>query len=205
MPGAAKSGEKAIRLESVAVAERTWIRGSRPTSSADARKDLTTYVVRRGERAGWVGPAGCGPARCRGGPRGEGHRAGGRDEAERREGRQRARATRSSCAGRRARYKRHPGSCSPQGGYCEVTIEGALAQRQTSRPISRPLRWAPRRARTDGAACPYGGFFFAGSCQSRKRPRPSRSHTWTVRQDSCTAAPRPQQSSRGFFFFFFFF
>jgi hypothetical protein len=47
MPGAAKSGEKAIRLESVAVTERTWVR--QPSDiSADARKDLTTYVVRRG-------------------------------------------------------------------------------------------------------------------------------------------------------------
>ena len=47
MPGAAKSGEKAIRLGSVAVTERTW--AMLPTeSSADAPKDVTTFVVRRG-------------------------------------------------------------------------------------------------------------------------------------------------------------
>ena len=47
MPGAAKSGEKAIRLGSVAVTERTWAMLP-PESSADAPKDVTTFVVRRG-------------------------------------------------------------------------------------------------------------------------------------------------------------
>ena len=47
MPGAAKSGEKAIRLESVAVTERSWV-VLPPDASGDAPKDITTYVVRRG-------------------------------------------------------------------------------------------------------------------------------------------------------------
>ncbi len=47
MPGAAKSGEKRIRLESVAVTERSWVR--LPDASEDANKDVTTYVVRRGD------------------------------------------------------------------------------------------------------------------------------------------------------------
>ena len=47
VPGAAESGEQAIRLESVAVTERSWVLLP-PESSDDAPKDITTYVVRRG-------------------------------------------------------------------------------------------------------------------------------------------------------------
>ena len=47
MPGAAKSGEQAIRLDSVAVTERSWIRLP-AASGADAAKDVTTFIVRRG-------------------------------------------------------------------------------------------------------------------------------------------------------------
>jgi hypothetical protein len=47
MPGAAKGGEKAIRLGSVPVTERTW--AVLPAAgSGDAPRDITTYVVRRG-------------------------------------------------------------------------------------------------------------------------------------------------------------
>lgn len=47
MPGAAKSGEKAIRLGSVAVTERTWALLP-PVPSGEAPKDVAMYVVRRG-------------------------------------------------------------------------------------------------------------------------------------------------------------
>ena len=47
MPRAAKSGEQAIRLESVAVTERSWV-ALPPASTGDAPRDMTTYVVRRG-------------------------------------------------------------------------------------------------------------------------------------------------------------
>ena len=47
MPGAGESGEQAIRLELVAVTERTWVLLP-PESSDDVPKDITTYVVRRG-------------------------------------------------------------------------------------------------------------------------------------------------------------
>jgi hypothetical protein len=45
MPGAPKSGEKSIRLESVPVTERWWV--LLPDASADP-PTVTTYVVRRG-------------------------------------------------------------------------------------------------------------------------------------------------------------
>src|SRR3954451_2702347 len=45
MPGAAKSGEKTIRLESVPVTEHWWV--LLPDASADP-PTVTTYVVRRG-------------------------------------------------------------------------------------------------------------------------------------------------------------
>lgn len=47
MPRAPKSGEKAIRLESVALTERTWALVP-SDGGADASKDPATYVVRRG-------------------------------------------------------------------------------------------------------------------------------------------------------------
>jgi hypothetical protein len=47
MPGAPKSGEQAIRFASVAVTERSWVLLP-PAAAADAPRDLTTYVVRRG-------------------------------------------------------------------------------------------------------------------------------------------------------------
>ena len=45
MPGAARSGEKSIRLGSVAVTERSWV--LLPDASADP-PTVTTYAVRRG-------------------------------------------------------------------------------------------------------------------------------------------------------------
>ena len=56
MPGAAKSGEQAIRLGSVAVTERSWVRLP-PDVQQRPSQGPHQYVVRRGERAGWVGPA----------------------------------------------------------------------------------------------------------------------------------------------------
>jgi hypothetical protein len=47
MPGAATSGERAIRLESVAVTERSWALRA-PDVSVDPPRDFTTYIVRRG-------------------------------------------------------------------------------------------------------------------------------------------------------------
>ena len=47
MPGDAKSGEQAVRLESVALTERSWV-VLPPESTDDGPKDITTYVLRRG-------------------------------------------------------------------------------------------------------------------------------------------------------------
>ena len=48
MPGAAKSGEQAIRFDSVTVTERSWVRLP-PDAGSDPPKDRAMYVVRRGE------------------------------------------------------------------------------------------------------------------------------------------------------------
>ena len=47
MPGAPKSGEKAIRLGTVAVTERSWVLRP-PDVSGDAPRNIDLYVVRRG-------------------------------------------------------------------------------------------------------------------------------------------------------------
>ena len=47
VPRDARSGEQAIRLESVALTERSWV-VLPAESTGDAPKDITTYVVRRG-------------------------------------------------------------------------------------------------------------------------------------------------------------
>src|SRR5688572_26513915 len=48
MPGAATSGEATFRLDSVVVKEHAW--GLRPPdASVDPPKDITMYVVRRGD------------------------------------------------------------------------------------------------------------------------------------------------------------
>jgi hypothetical protein len=47
MPGAATSGEKGIRLGSVAVTERSWVLRP-PDVSGNAPRDIGMYVVRRG-------------------------------------------------------------------------------------------------------------------------------------------------------------
>jgi hypothetical protein len=47
MPGAATSGEKSIRLESVAVTERSWVLRP-PDVSGNTPRDIDLYVVRRG-------------------------------------------------------------------------------------------------------------------------------------------------------------
>ena len=84
VPRDARSGEQAIRLELVALTERSWV-VLPAESTGDAPKDITTYVVRRG-----VVPAGSALRDAAlldaAAAPGAGHRAAGRDEAEHREG-----------------------------------------------------------------------------------------------------------------------